>query len=73
MREYSEELKANIIAKMLPPNNVGVPQLVRETGISKNTPYTWRIKHRKSQGDTPAQKVACGELSSETKYRTPII
>ena len=37
MREYSEEFKANIIARMLPPNNVGVPQLAQETGISKNT------------------------------------
>ena len=43
MREYSEEFKANIIARMLPPNNVGVPQLAQETVISKNTLYTWRI------------------------------
>ena len=61
MRQYSEEFKANIIARMLPPNNVDVPQLSQETGISKNTLYTWRIKHRKSQGDTPAPQEKCKE------------
>jgi transposase len=72
MREYSEEFKANIIARMLPPNNVGVPQLAQETGISKNTLYTWRIKHRKLQGDTPTSQVAPGELSSEEKFAVVI-
>jgi transposase-like protein len=48
MTHYSEEFIASIIAKMLPPNNVGVPRLARETGIPKHTLYAWRIKHRKS-------------------------
>ena len=72
MREYSEEFKSSIIAKMLPPNNVGVPQIAQETGISKNTLYTWRIKHRKSQGDIPALLVPSGELSSEEKFAVVI-
>ena len=38
--QYSEEFKASIIAKMLPPNDVPIPQLVRETGIPKDTLYT---------------------------------
>ena len=37
MKEYSEEFKTSIIARMLPPNNVGVPQLAQETGIPGNT------------------------------------
>jgi len=37
VKQYSEELKTNIIAKMLSPNNVGVPELARETGIPKDT------------------------------------
>jgi transposase len=69
---YSEEFKASIIAKMLPPNNVGVPQLARETGIPKDTLYCWRIRHRKSHGDTPTPQVACGELSSEEKFAVVI-
>jgi transposase len=64
---YPEEFKASIIAKMLPPNNVPVPQLARETGIPKDTLYMWRSKHRKTQGGATVQP-ACGELSSEEKF-----
>ena len=68
MKQYSEEFKTNIIAKMLPPNNVGVPELARETGIPKDTLYTWRIKHLKSNGDATAKQVPTGGLSSEEKF-----
>ena len=68
MKQYSEEFKTNIIAKMLPPNNVGVPELARETGIPKDTLYTWRIKHLKSNGDATAKQVPSGGLSSEEKF-----
>ena len=72
MTEYSEEFKANIIAKMLPPNNVSVPQLVRETGVPKDTLYTWRSKHRKTGGAAPVQPPAPGALSSEEKFAVVI-
>ncbi len=68
MTQYSEEFKMSIIAKMLPPNNVPVPQLVRETGIPKDTLYTWRSKHRKAAGDTKVHAPTSGELSSEEKF-----
>ena len=68
MKQDSEEFKANIIARMLPPHNVGVPQLANETGVPRDTLYTWRIKHRKSQGDSHASAVAFGKLSSEEKF-----
>lgn len=68
MKHYSDEFKTNIIAKMLPPNNVGVPELARETGIPKDTLYTWRIKHLKANGQATAQPVSSGGLSSEEKF-----
>ncbi len=68
MKQYSEEFKANIIAKMLPPNNVGVPELARETGIPKDTLYSWRIKHLKSNGHATVQPAPSGVLSSEEKF-----
>ena len=49
MARYSEELKASIIQRMMPPNNVPVAQLVHETGITDATLYTWR-KQARSQG-----------------------
>lgn len=72
MKQYSEEFKTNIIAKMLPPNNMGVPELARETGIPKDTLYTWRIKHLKSNADATAKQVPPGSLSSEEKFAVVI-
>ena len=66
MNQYPEELKANLIARMLPPNNVSVAELVRETSIPKDTLYTWRRNAQK--GDTPAQEKLCDGLSSEEKF-----
>jgi transposase-like protein len=72
MTQYSEELKASIIAKMLPPNNVPVSQLASDTGVPKDTLYTWRSKHRKASGDVTVQLPAAGELSSEEKFTVVI-
>ena len=72
MTQYSEEFKASLIAKMLPPNDVPVPQLVRETGIPKDTLYTWRSKHRKALGDVTVHPPACGPLSGEEKFTVVI-
>jgi transposase-like protein len=72
MTHYAEEFKASIIARMLPPNDVPVPQLARETGIPKDTLYTWRSKHRKAVGDVTVQPPASGELSSEEKFAVVI-
>lgn len=46
MIKYSEEFKASIIAKLLPPHNARIPDVVKETGIPKDTLYTWRSKYR---------------------------
>ena len=55
MKQYSEELKAALVEKMLPPQNVPVGQLARETGIPKDTLYTWRAKYRQaSEVSVPA-------------------
>ncbi len=51
---------------MLPPNNVSVPLLVRETGIPKDTLYTWRSNARK--GNISVKSSAQGELSSDEKF-----
>jgi transposase-like protein len=68
MTQYSEEFKAGIIAKMLPPNNVGVPELARETGIPKDTLYCWRLKHRRSNGEGVAKQAPSSESSSKEKF-----
>ena len=54
MARYSEEVKESIIQKMMPPSNMTVSQLVRDTGISDATLQTWR-KKALSQG-TPVPR-----------------
>lgn len=66
MKQYPKELKESIIARMLTPNNISVPEMVRETGIPKDTLYSWRSKARK--GKTSAVSNIHGELSSDEKF-----
>lgn len=65
---YSPEFKASIIARMLPPNDVPVPDLVRETNIPKDTLYAWRTKARKEARGVAAQLSPTSGLSSEEKF-----
>lgn len=68
MKQYAEEFKDSVIARMLPPNNEGIPELAMETGIPKDTLYSWRIKHRKTKVDKVAETERTGGLSSEEIY-----
>jgi transposase len=67
---YSEEFKASIIAKLLPPNNARVLDVAKETGIPKDTLYTWRTNYRHApHGSTaPGQNQQSGNLRSEEKF-----
>jgi transposase-like protein len=68
LKTYSSELKENILAKMLPPNNLGVPQLARETGIPRDTLYGWR-RQALGQGHLPATSGSTVQsLASEEKF-----
>lgn len=49
MARYSAEMKASSIQKMMPPNNVSVAQIARDTGITETTLYNWR-KQARNQG-----------------------
>ena len=56
-----------MIARMLPPNNEDVPQLARDTGVPKDTLYSWRLKHRHASADALARQGASGDLNGEEK------
>lgn len=66
MYQYPKELKKSITVRMLPPGNVSVSDLVEETGIPKDTLYSWRSKARK--GKVPKQSTKHGQLNSEEKF-----
>lgn len=45
MRQYSEEKKASVLSKLLPPYNKTYRELSREEGIPAPTIYTWIKKN----------------------------
>ena len=68
MKKYSKKLKNSIIARMLPPGEVSILDLEKETGISRNTLYCWRIKHRNTTGSAAERRCGANTLSSEDKF-----
>jgi transposase-like protein len=68
LKTYSDEFKNSILVKLLPPNNVSVAQLVKDTGIPRDTLYGWR-RQAGVQGSLPGASAALvGALSSEEKF-----
>jgi len=66
MQTYAKELKASLIARMLPPQGVPVMELARETGIPQDTLYTWR--RRAQREGTVAEGTSAEMRSSEEKF-----
>jgi transposase len=68
LKTYPNELKESVVARMLPPTNASVPQLVRETGIPRDTLYGWR-RQALAQAVVPAapQPGAGAPLSGAAK------
>jgi len=68
MPRYSEERKAAVLKKLLPPHNRSVPQVAREEGISEPTLYNWR-KQAKERGIlVPGNGKQTEEWSAEAKF-----
>ena len=68
MARYLEELKASVIQRMMPPNNVPIAQLVKETGITDATLYTWRKKMRAQGVPVPGDGQNPEQWRSEDKF-----
>jgi len=66
MTHYPPEFKASTIAKMLPPQSRSVRELAKETGIPKDTLYSWRTLAVKA--DPTAVPSGAGERSSAQKF-----
>lgn len=67
MTHYSEEFRASIAARLLPPNNVSVADIVKETGVPKDTLYEWRTRYRNKQGLSPYFGKPTNQYSAEDK------
>jgi transposase len=54
--KYPAEFKSSIIAKLLPPHNANIIEMVKETGVPRDTLYAWRIQYSKVQGGPVATR-----------------
>ena len=55
MSTYSAEFKAQIVKKMMPPNNQSVAHISRESGIHVSTLYSWKKQFQAKGFVVPAK------------------
>jgi transposase-like protein len=67
MTHYSEEFRASVAARLLPPNNARIADVVKETGVPKDTLYDWRARYRNKQGLSPLACKSSNQYSADDK------
>ena len=72
MGKYTEEYKAGIVRRMMPPVSELVIELSRETGVTTNTLYTWRKQSRANGVVMPGKKKKAESWSSEEKFEVVV-
>ncbi|HHS82257.1 MAG TPA: hypothetical protein ENJ68_01945 [Devosia sp.] len=68
MPRYSEERKAAVLKKLLPPHNRSVSQVAREEGISEPTLYNWRKQAKEGGIAVPGNGKQTEGWSAEAKF-----
>ena len=72
MPRYTEELKEQVVRKMMPPNAMSVAQVSLDTTISQKTLYKWRNQYRKEGKAVPADPSNPESWSGENKLAVVI-
>jgi transposase-like protein len=72
MPRYSEEFKAKVVEKMMPPNARTVADVRRETGISEPTLYAWRRQFQNRGHAVPADSANPESWSGRDKLAVVI-
>lgn len=68
MPRYSEERKASVLKKLLPPLNQSVPDVAAQEGISEATLYNWRIAVREQGLPVPGSGKSSDNWSPQAKF-----
>lgn len=68
MARYSEERKAAVMRKLLPPENRTVREVAEEEGISEVTLYNWRKKAREQGLPVPGSGKQSDGWSGDAKF-----
>lgn len=68
MKQYPQELKDRLIARMVAPHNERVTVLAQETQIPKETLYGWRAAALGQVSSVVAESAAVSAMNSEDKF-----
>ena len=68
MPRYSQERKAAVLKKLLPPYNRSVPDVAREEGLSGATLYNWRKQLKESGVPVPGNEPNAEQWTAEAKF-----
>lgn len=68
MIRYTEEKKAAVLKRMMPPESCSVSKLSTELGISESCLYYWRMKARQKSALMPDSKQQPEQWSSVSKF-----
>lgn len=68
MIRYTEEKKAAVLKRMMPPESCSVTQLSVELGISESCLYNWRMKARQKGVLMPDPKQNSAHWNSSNKF-----
>ena len=68
MKGYSPERKESVLRKMMPPINMPVSQIAKESGISDVTLYKWRNELRDKGKPAPGNGLSADKWSAEDKF-----
>ncbi len=72
MPRYSEERKAAILKKLLPPHNRSVPDVAQEEGICVATLYNWRKTLKQNGLPVPGNEHNSEQWPAEAKFAVVI-
>ncbi len=68
MPRYSQERKAAILKKLLPPHNRSVPDVSKEEGISEQSLYNWRKQLRDKGLPVPGNEHNSEQWSAKARF-----
>lgn len=72
MPRYSDERKAAVLKKMLPPHNRSVTEVAESEGISQGTLYNWRSQAKQQGAPVPGSGKTSDNWSAEAKLAVVI-
>jgi Transposase and inactivated derivatives len=71
MDRYSNERKAALLKKLLPPINLSVAELARQENISEVTLYNWRKQAKAGGSPVPGDNKLTDEGTCTGQHGTP--